>query len=143
MKYFYFLITCLIITGCAEYRFNRLIKLHPELISENYIFIKDTIIENDTFIIKERIDSFIIKSDTVIITDRYVIEKNNESFIIRYLTDTIIKKDTVYFESKIKTVSVKNNKSNIAIFIFLFVFSAVILLALLVAVKELMKTFKS
>ena len=52
MKYFYIFITCLIVSGCAQYRFNRLIKLHPELLNERFVIIKDTIIQSDTFIIK-------------------------------------------------------------------------------------------
>lgn len=108
MLFRFYLILFLICSCSPRAKFNRLIKKYPELISSNIVLIKDTLIKKDTFVLLEKIDSFIIKSDTIINTKNFYIQKNNEVLKIVTKKDTLFITDTFIYEKKIPVPFIKN-----------------------------------
>lgn len=109
--FFVLLFVLSIVFHCCtpQQRLNRLVKLHPDLLSTNTIYIKDTIIKKDTFVLMEKKDSFIIKTDTIIRTKKFIIEKRNDILKIVTRPDTIFFTDTIYYEKKISAPVIKTD----------------------------------
>lgn len=99
-------ITLCMLSCSPQYRFNRLVRKHPEFITriaDTMIFInKDTIYHSDTVITKERRDSFILTHDTVIKTSYGTVYRRGNEFGFQIKGDTTILKDTIYREITVK-----------------------------------------
>ena len=97
------LILAMVICSCSpQQRLQRLIKKHPELISTQIITLHDTIVHNDTFVLKQKIDSFVIKTDTVIETKSFYITKYRDVLKIVSKPDTVILNDTIFYTKTIQ-----------------------------------------
>lgn len=117
----------------AKKKFDKLVKMYPELLTKDTIIIKDTIIYLKKVVVPEYRDSFIIKRDTVINTKKLFIEKKGDRFNVVVKPDTLELRDTVYLSIPVVGPVIKERNWNELIYSFL---AGVILLLLLYFLKK-------
>ena len=124
----------ILVCGCTpQKRLDRLVNKYPGLINSYTVTIKDTIIKKDTFILKQKIDSFVFNTDTVIDTKFFYIEKKNNSVKIITKQDTLYFTDTIFYEKNVPVPIVTNTDPNLkklgVSFLILLIFFVVIRLS--------------
>ena len=99
MKY---LIIILLLTSCsAGKRMHRILKNHPELVSQltTRVTIRDTIINVDTAYLEGHRDTFTITRDTFIETEKLIIRWFKNELDVEVKPDTLILRDTIPYET--------------------------------------------
>lgn len=111
-KTFLYLLPILIITSCAQGRFNRLIRKHPELIETQMVTRTDTITVNVDRVETDTVVRISELHDTVVVTeDRLRVQMHtvHDSLYITAACDSIIY--TEYVTRDVAVVEYKERKS--------------------------------
>lgn len=117
--------SCQISKPRAKKKLDCIVKLYPELIENDTVIVRDTIIREKKILVPEYRDSFIIEHDTIIETKEVIIEKKGTQYKFITKEKEIILKDTIHHEvavpGKVITIQEKYPIINLA-FLFLLGF---------------------
>lgn len=113
MRIYVLLMAVLLVSCSPQYRFNRLIKNHPELKKSEIIYVKDTVVIKTT-----QLDT-LLKYDTIIKGDTVRLIKDNLIIKVKYKDRNIYisgkcKGDTIYIDRKVE-LNKYNNTDKLAL----------------------------